>query len=177
MISDLFLQETEDTQNALETLATELESKLGALDPSDIELRVNVLNRFNKLLHQHSPFREEPVGCVRWVKSDSVFANDYNPNSVAPPEMELLTHSITKDGYTQPIVTWVEDGRYEVIDGFHRHRVGKETAVKNRIHDYLPVVVANENRVGRSDRIAATIRHNRAGGSTKLKRCQTSLSN
>ena len=52
-----------------------------------------------------------PVNNVIWVAADSVHANDYNPNSVAPPEMELLRHSIESDGFTQPIVTWkTEDG-------------------------------------------------------------------
>jgi hypothetical protein len=62
------------------------------------------------MLHKVSPFKGEPVDCLQWVVPDAVEANDYNPNSVAPPEMELLRHSIAKDGYTQPIVTW-RDGR------------------------------------------------------------------
>ena len=61
-----------------------------------------------------------------WVKNETVGANDYNPNSVAPPEMELLRLSIEQDGYTQPIVTWDLQDHREVVDGFHRNRVGKE---------------------------------------------------
>ena len=98
-----------------------------------------------------------------------VEANDYNPNSVAPPEMKLLETSIREDGYTQPIVTWVEDVRREVIDGFHRHRVGKESkVVAARIKGFLPVVTANSDRADRGDRIAATIRHNRARGKHRV---------
>jgi ParB-like chromosome segregation protein Spo0J len=104
-----------------------------------------------------------PVSNVMWVDAKLVYANDYNPNSVAPPEMKLLEHSIRSDGYTQPIVTWYnpcEQGDYEVIDGFHRYRVGTE-----RLNlDKLPIVVVNKERTDRSDRIAATIRHNRARG-------------
>lgn len=106
-----------------------------------------------------------PVNSVRWVLAELVQANDYNPNSVAAPEMKLLETSIRSDGYTQPIVTWLrEDGVYEVVDGFHRHRVGKE--MLNLTH--LPVVVINTDRTGKGDRIASTIRHNRARGKHKV---------
>jgi ParB-like nuclease domain len=101
-----------------------------------------------------------PVSNVLWVDSDFVFANDYNPNKVAPPEMELLKLSIESDGYTQPIVTWkVEENKYEVIDGFHRHLVGKALGLKK-----LPIVIVNKDRLEKNDRIASTIRHNRARG-------------
>lgn len=107
---------------------------------------------------------KHPVSNVMWVDSEKVFANDYNPNNVAPPEMELLELSIRNDGYTQPIVTWeVEDGRYEVVDGFHRHLVGKKIGLEK-----LPIVVINKDRTGRNDRIASTIRHNRARGKHKI---------
>lgn len=112
-----------------------------------------------------SPFNHEPVDCVQWVKQDLVKANDYNPNSVAPPEMELLHTSIKEDGYTQPIVVYQHDGIYEVVDGFHRNRVGKECAdIKERVKGYLPVVVINEDVSDKNQRIASTIRHNRARG-------------
>ncbi|WP_423790129.1 ParB N-terminal domain-containing protein, partial [Listeria monocytogenes] len=70
------------------------------------------------------------------MQAEQVTANDYNPNSVAPPEMKLLAHSISEDGYTQPIVSWLRsDNVLEVVDGFHRHRVGKEVAeVRQRVH-------------------------------------------
>lgn len=101
-----------------------------------------------------------PVSAVRWVPTALVQANDYNPNSVAPPEMRLLRLSIEADGFTQPIVVWpLDDGRFEVVDGFHRHLIGKELGLT-----HLPVVVINSDRADRGDRIASTIRHNRARG-------------
>lgn len=100
-----------------------------------------------------------PVSHVQWVPTEKVHGNDYNPNAVAPPEMRLLEHSIECDGFTQPIVVWRVDGEYEVVDGFHRHIVGKELGMT-----HLPVVVINRERTDRGDRIAATIRHNRARG-------------
>lgn len=136
-----------------------------------LEDRVDALNRIRIAIHEVSPFSTEPVDCVLWVKSDEVTANDYNPNSVAPPEMKLLEHSISEDGYTQPIVAWrnAASAAFEVVDGFHRNRVGKESpAVRRRVHGYLPLAVINSDRLDRGDRIAATIRHNRARGKHKV---------
>lgn len=107
--------------------------------------------------------KKHPVSNVIWVPAELVQANDYNPNTVAKPEMDLLRRSIEADGYTQPIVTWHHDGIYEVVDGFHRHLVGKEMGLT-----HLPVVVVNEESTDRNDRIASTIRHNRARGKHKI---------
>lgn len=135
-----------------------------------LDEKVNAINEVKKELHKISPFNAEPVDCVLWLKNDRIYANDYNPNSVAPPEMKLLHISISEDGYTQPIVSMIdENDNREVIDGFHRHRVGKEyDDVRERVHSYLPVVAINENRTDKSDRIASTIRHNRARGKHKV---------
>lgn len=156
-------------------MKTETFNKIKEQIESDIDLmnddeRIEFMNETKKLLHSLSPFKNEPVDCILWVKNDNVHANDYNPNSVAPPEMKLLYVSIEEDGYTQPIVTMLEeDGEREVIDGFHRHRVGREYKdIENRIFGYLPVVTINENRKDKADRIASTIRHNRARGKHKV---------
>lgn len=103
--------------------------------------------------------KQHPVSFVRWVPSEQVYANDYNPNAVAKPEMELLELSILEDGFTQPIVVWQTEQGYEVVDGFHRHLVGKKIGLT-----HLPVVIVNANRTDKADRIASTIRHNRARG-------------
>ena len=134
------------------------------------EDKVNALNYTRERMHQYSPFKAEPVDFIKWVPNSLVTSNDYNPNSVAPPEMELLEHSIMMDGYTQPIVSYPHDGVIEVIDGFHRHRVGKESEkVRNRIKGYLPVVTIKEDREGRNDRVASTIRYKRARGKHKIE--------
>jgi ParB-like chromosome segregation protein Spo0J len=140
------------------------------LENLDLESRIEVINYLKGALHKRSPFKDEPVDCILWVKSDGVIANDYNPNTVAPPEMRLLELSILADGYTQPIVTYKRNDEIrEVVDGFHRNRVGKESKdVKKRIHGYLPVVTINEHRQAKGDRMAATIRHNRARGKHKV---------
>lgn len=107
--------------------------------------------------------KKHPVSRVQWVPVEQVFANDYNPNKVAPPEMALLERSIEADGYTQPIVCWKVEEGYQVIDGFHRHLVGKKMGLT-----HLPIVVVNEESTDRNDRIASTIRHNRARGKHQI---------
>lgn len=134
-----------------------------------VDEKIAEINKIKLALHEISPMKAEPVDCVIWVKSDTVFSNDYNPNKVAPPEMELLELSIMNDGYTQPIVTWKNESNNEVIDGFHRNRVGKESPIINkRIHGHLPVVSINQDRTSKNDRIASTIRHNRARGKHQI---------
>lgn len=135
------------------------------IDALDVYQQIEVINQIKEALHVVSPMKQEPVDCVLWVPAETVTANDYNPNKVAPPEMKLLEISILSDGYTQPIVTYQEDIGREVVDGFHRNRVARECkAVAERIMGYLPVVTINDSRADRGDRIAATIRHNRARG-------------
>lgn len=161
-----FFTEEHRFADAFESMVKDQCSKLAELP---VGVQVCILNNIRKILHDSSPFKDEPVDFVRWVASDAVTANDYNPNSVAPPEMELLRLSIKSDGYTQPIVSWMRDGSYEVVDGFHRHRVGKECReVTDRIHGFLPVVSINGDRQDKGDRMAATIRHNRARGKHKV---------
>jgi len=137
-------------------------TEISSLPESD---KIQALNAVKQALHDISPFKSEPVDCVVWIPAEQVEANDYNPNTVATPEMKLLQLSISEDGYTQPIVAWGANGYYEVVDGFHRNRVGKECPeIKKRIHGYLPITIVNSDRTDKSDRIAATIRHNRARG-------------
>lgn len=144
------------------TLLTQLCAEIAALPEGE---KIAALNEARKALHEISPFSGEPVDCVLWVPADQVEANDYNPNTVAPPEMRLLELSIGEDGYTQPIVAWGKNDYYEVVDGFHRNRVGKECeSVRERVHGYLPITLINHDREDKGDRIAATIRHNRARG-------------
>lgn len=149
--------------------ARSLSDELATLPPLE---RVAVINEIKRTLHAVSPLREEPVDCVIWVPAETVEANDYNPNKVAPPEMKLLEHSIREDGYTQPVVTWLTNGddSREVVDGFHRCRIGRECkAVHKRTLGLLPVTTINADREGRSDRISATIRHNRARGKHQVQ--------
>lgn len=144
---------------------SQIEEIINQISQLPLDEKVEAINKLRLAIHEISPFKTEPVDLVLWVKSKEVSANDYNPNSVAPPEMELLKLSISADGYTQPIVTMPTSKGREVIDGYHRHRVGKEDLeIQSRIHGYLPVVSINSDREDISDRMAATVRHNRARG-------------
>lgn len=158
----LFDKQQSDLPAKCAALFTELQNM-------QLDEKVGCINAIREELAKYSPFNTEPVDCVRWVESSLVQANDYNPNSVAPVEMQLLQTSIESDGYTQPIVAWSRDGAFEVVDGFHRHKVGKECdAIKSRVKGYLPLVVINAGREDKGDRMAATIRHNRARGKHKV---------
>ena len=132
-----------------------------------IEEKIEVLNTINKRLRELSPMNE-PIAYVKWVKAENVDANEYNPNKVATPEMNLLYESINSDGYTQPIVAYQKDAeRYEIVDGFHRNRVGKEHKdIYQRLHGYLPLTIIDKPL---DERMGSTIRHNRARGSHQIR--------
>ncbi|HGG8720521.1 TPA: IbrB-like domain-containing protein [Enterobacter cloacae] len=144
-------------------LINEMKNYLQSL-PED--KRIEAINAFRQAIHENSPFREQPVDCVLWIKQDEITANDYNPNNVAPPEKRLLSKSLEMDGFTQPIVVTESEARhYEIVDGFHRHEIGSNRAVlKRQLKGYLPVTCLRKERQKKFDRIAATIRHNRARG-------------
>lgn len=111
---------------------------------------------------------KSPVYNVLRIHIDKIQANDYNPNAVAPPEMALLETSIWEDGYTMPVVTFYDkdNDKYIVVDGFHRYTVLKTSKrVFEREEGMLPVVVIDKSM---SDRMASTIRHNRARGSHNI---------
>ncbi len=154
--------------NKAASYLTSLVREIAALP---LDARIEAINRAKEALHAASPFVNEPVDCVVWVKADRVQANDYNPNAVAPPEMKLLETSIMADGYTQPIVAAPdEEGKIPVVDGFHRNRVGRESAVvRERVLGYLPIVRIRPSQEDRGDRIASTIRHNRARGKHQVE--------
>ncbi len=111
---------------------------------------------------------KSPVYNVKPIPIEKIQANSYNPNSVAPPEMKLLYKSIKEDGYTMPIVCYylVEKDKYEIVDGFHRYTVMlKHKDIYTREKGMLPVVVIDKDE---SNRMASTIRHNRARGTHSI---------
>jgi len=139
------------------------------IDNCDFNEKIEFINSIREFIHEYSPFKNEPVDFVKWVKCENVVANDYNPNKVAPPEMELLEISIMNDGYTQPVVTFPKEDKVEVVDGFHRTRVSKESKiVRQRVYGYTPTVIIRKEQQDKNDRIASTIRHNRARGKHQI---------
>lgn len=112
---------------------------------------------------------KSPVYNVLSVSIDKIRANSYNPNSVAPPEMKLLETSIWEDGYTMPVVCYYlpDEDIYEIVDGYHRYTVLKTSKrIFERENGMLPVVVIEKDM---SNRMASTIRHNRARGSHSIE--------
>jgi|GEM_PF-36583 len=130
---------------------------------SDADL-IDVIEGAKQALHDESPLKGQPVDRTRWVDVEDVQANDYNPNSVAGQEMALLYTSILHDGYTQPVVTiWDEDvKKFIIVDGFHRYFICKNnTDILERNNGKLPIVVLAKDI---NERMASTVRHNRARG-------------
>lgn len=126
--------------------------------------KIVFLNELRQYISTLSPENVNPVDCVIWVPKEQVVANNYNPNHVADKEMRLLHTSVKEDGYTMPIVTSWDDTlkKYVIIDGFHRNLViRKFEDINERCKGYLPIVVLEKNI---DERMAATVRHNRARG-------------
>ncbi len=150
--------------SSVQLIKAAIANELGAAGVDREEL-IEALNEIKQALHEVSPFRAEPVDCVLWVKAEPIRANDYNPNDVAPPEMRLLERSVLADGFTQPVVTWLDGADREVVDGFHRRKIAaRSVKIRKRLGGYLPVTTLGADRHARGDRMAATVRHNRARG-------------
>lgn len=128
--------------------------------------RVEYINILRHAIHGFSPFREHPVDFIKWVKHSEIHSNNYNPNNVAPPEKRLLTKSLEINGFTQPIVVAESEVNYfEIVDGFHRHQISKvNSSLEQQLCGYQPVVFMPQAQQQKFDRMAATIRHNRARG-------------
>ena len=111
---------------------------------------------------------KSPAYHVIAVPIEKIKPNTYNPNAVAPPEMKLLYDSIRADGYTMPIVCYYskDDDTYIIVDGFHRYRVMLDYPdIYEREGGMLPVSVIDKPI---DQRMASTVRHNRARGSHKV---------
>jgi ParB-like chromosome segregation protein Spo0J len=150
----------------IDALIDQLEAAI-ASDASDQSTRVARYNRLTKLAAKHTGL-PHPVLSPQLVPVDTVRANDYNPNKVAPPEMRLLHLSIAKDGLTMPVVvTPADNDEHVVVDGFHRTTIVKTKAdVRESTAGYLPVVALDKSI---EDRITATVRHNMARGSHQVE--------
>ena len=129
--------------------------------------QLSMLDNYGKTSKEKS--YSSPVYNVKRVPIDKIRANAYNPNAVAPPEMKLLEVSIWEDGYTMPVVCYYveEDDVYEIVDGYHRYTTLKTSKrIFERENGHLPIVVIEKDM---SNRMASTIRHNRARGSHSIE--------
>jgi len=129
--------------------------------------QLSMLDNYGKVSKEE--IYSSPVYNVKRVPIDKIRANAYNPNAVAPPEMKLLEVSIWEDGYTMPVVCYYveEDDVYEIVDGYHRYTTLKTSKrIFEREQGHLPIVVIEKDM---SNRMASTIRHNRARGSHSIE--------
>jgi ParB-like chromosome segregation protein Spo0J len=145
----------------IDVICSEIKQSLSQLKGDNLD---SSIERIREVLFNLSLHSRQPVDFIRWVPIDKISANDYNPNTVANIEMQLLYVSIAHDGYTQPIVTIYDPDRdrYFIVDGFHRYYVMKtQKDIYDLNYGCLPVVVIDRSI---NDRMASTIRHNRARG-------------
>ena len=152
----------------------------------NVDDKIKALNLVRSELHKSSPLKHHPVDCVLWEKQEDVEANKYNPNSIAPPEQELLETSIIEDGYTMPIVTYKideedltedESTRIKIVDGFHRRlSLQRNIKISESTFGHVPITDVRQERTGTGDRMASTIRHNRARGSHNIELMSTIVS-
>lgn len=156
--------DTTDINKTIQSLTKEICTLIGQL--SDLDYKIDTLNYIRLMLHKVSPLKHQPVDFVAWEKTADIEGNDYNPNNVAPPEKRLLITSIEEDGYTMPIVTCPEDGLFRIVDGFHRRQAEKHSLkISQNTYGRLPVTFIRESKRELDDRMASTVRHNRARGS------------
>jgi ParB-like chromosome segregation protein Spo0J len=148
-------------------LSKQLCEELAKLDP---ETRIEALNDVRFQMHQISPLKHHPVDFIKWVKSEKVEANEYNPNAVAPPEMKMLYESIANDGYTMPIVSFPDEDTIKIVDGFHRRETERRNKdISESTMGYLPLSTIRSSQTDKSNRMASTILHNRARGSHNIE--------
>ncbi len=157
-----------ETQMRIRDLVSELREAISELETSDE--KIEALNYARAELHSISPLKHHPVDCMQWVKSDAIEANEYNPNAVAPPEMQLLYESILNDGYTMPIVSFVDTDIRRIVDGFHRRETERRNKdISESTLGYVPVTTIRDSQKDTGNRMASTIRHNRARGSHNIE--------
>lgn len=150
----------------IKRLTQELKNKIDSIE--NVDDKIEILNSVRYELHTVSPLKHHPVDYVFWEKSTNVEANEYNPNSVAPPEMELLKRSIVEDGYTMPIVSY-KDTTIKIVDGFHRRQTERNNKeVSESTLGRVPLTDIRKSQADQGNRMASTIRHNRARGTHNI---------
>ncbi len=143
----------------------------------DNDKKIEALNEIRALLSKESPLKHHPVDCVLWKKSEKVEKNLYNPNAIPPPEMLLLYESIKNDGYTMPIVAFNDVDSIKIVDGFHRRETEQRNEdISESTLGHIPITLIRESQGSQSDRMASTIRHNRARGVHNIELMSTIVS-
>lgn len=152
--------------NIVDDLLAQVDDLCQQIASLPLEQQVHALNRIRERLHQVSPF-DDPIDAVYWVKAEQVHPNDYNPNFVFKPEMQLLKVSMEKH-VTQPVVTSrLGEDDFRISDGEHRFITATTSPkLKRRLHGYVPVTVTKSTTL--AEHMADTVEHNRARGVHQL---------
>lgn len=157
------MEESVDRHLKIRELLTDLTEAIDEI--TDRDEKIDTVNYVRKMIHSVSPYKHHPVDFVEWVKTGEVEGNEYNPNTVFPPEMKLLIQSIAEDGFTQPTVTNPETDMRRIVDGFHRRKtVVTSSVISKSTFGRIPVTSIRSEKRSLADRMASTIRHNRARG-------------
>ncbi len=157
-----------ERQMEIRNLISELRDRIEEIE--NVDEKIDTLNYVRGELHSVSPLKNHPVDFVFWQKSIEVEANEYNPNSVAPPEMKLLYESILNDGYTMPIVSFKDETITRIVDGFHRRETERNNKdISQSTFGRVPLTSIRVEQTDSSNRMASTIRHNRARGSHSIE--------
>ena len=150
-------------KESIKQFVTNICSEIESLN--SVDEKIDLLNEIRCALHQVSPLKHHPVDFVAWEKSNNVEPNQYNPNAIPPPEMLLLYESISNDGYTMPIVGFRDQENIKIVDGFHRRETEQRNAdVSASTFGRIPISSIRAEQSETGDRMASTIRHNRARG-------------
>lgn len=162
--TDLLEEVKFDKQLEIRNLISELREKIA--DIENVDEKIETLNYVRGELHSVSPLKHHPVDYVQWIKSDDVEENEYNPNKIPPPELELLYKSIAEDGYTMSIVTFNNpEGKIKIVDGFHRRMMEQiHKDISQSTLGRIPLTFIRKSQEDTGNRMASTIRHNRARG-------------
>lgn len=159
--------------NKIKNLMDALKAEISAVKNTDE--RIDLINSIRLEIHEVSPLRHHPADCVLWERSAEIETQKINPNAVAPPEMELLYESIKNDGYTMSVVAYRQkDGTIRVVDGFHRRKIERmHSDISESTFSRIPLTLIRESQEGEGDRMASTIRHNRARGTHNIELMST----
>ena len=160
-------------ERSISSLVNEIKRRVANLD--SIDRKIDTLNEVRLALHEVSPLKNHPADCVIWEKSEQIETQKINPNAIAPPEMELLYQSIKNDGYTMAVVAFRQnDGTIRVVDGFHRRLIERiHPDISDSTFKRIPLTLIRKSQEDEGNRMASTIRHNRARGTHNIELMST----
>lgn len=171
-IANSFIEKSVD-ERSISSLVNEIKRRISNLETTDS--KIEMLNEVRLSLHEVSPLKDHPADCVIWEKSEFIETQKINPNAIAPPEMELLYQSIKNDGYTMAVVAFKQnDGTIRVVDGFHRRLIERlHSDISDSTFKRIPLTLIRKSQEDEGNRMASTIRHNRARGTHNIELMST----